>query len=195
MQGFVVKTSDLDSQFNIGKNTRISRLAMVGLLPENLYKDGKYYWLTQEQYDLFCDFDSYIRATGGTKDYPKLYKNYSEAITEKIEADDEFGELATVGNQKIATGSHRDLNATTFIGEFPGYTSGYIPGDKLAQQLKENAQNRAAAMLMAESVLADRYLQNPDALPVELRAQIDSIPLRKVDPKEYAALLIRGVED
>lgn len=194
MQGFVIKTSDLDRQFNIGKNTRISRLAMVGLLPENLHKDGKFYWLTQEQYDLFCDFDGYIRATGSTKDYPNLYNGYSEAMTEENAANEDFGELATVSSQNLATGFHGDLNSTDCEGEFPGYTSGYSPGDRLAQQLKENAQNRAAAMLMAESVLADRYLQNPDALPADLRAQIDSIPLRKVDPKEYAALLIRGAE-
>jgi hypothetical protein len=136
MQGFVIKTSDLDRQFNIGKNTRISRLAMVGLLPENLHKDGKFYWLTQEQYDLFCDFDGYIRATGSTKDYPNLYNGYSEAMTEENAANEDFGELATVSSQNLATGFHGDLNSTDCEGEFPGYTSGYSPGDRLAQQLK-----------------------------------------------------------
>lgn len=192
MQGFVIKTSDLDQQFNIGKNTRVNRLAMVGLLPEKLHKDGKFYWLMQEQYDLFCDFDNHIRSTGSTKDYPKLYINYSE---DSLELDEDFGELATVSTENIATGSHHGLNSTTFAGEFPGYTSGYTPGDRLAQQIKENAQNRAAALIMAESMLADRYLQNPDALPIELRAQIDSIPLPKIDPKGLAASLIRGVEN
>jgi hypothetical protein len=194
MQGFVIKTSDLDRQFNIGKNTRVNRLAMVGLLPEKLHKDGKYYWLTQEQYDLFCDFDSYIRATGSTKDYPNLYTDCSIATSAVSQTDENSGELATVSSQNIATGSHRGLDETAFAGEFPGYTSGYTPGDRLTQQIRENAQNRAAAISIAESILADRYLQNPDALPANLRAQIDSVQFAKIDPKELAASLIRGVE-
>jgi hypothetical protein len=194
MQGFVIKTSDLDRQFNIGKNTRVNRLAMVGLLPEKLHKDGKFYWLTQEQYDLFCDFDSYIRATGSTKDYPNLYIDCSEAELGSNTPTENSGELATVATHNIDVGSHDRLHSTAFTGEFPGYTSGYTPGDRLAQHLKENAQNRAAAMLIAESALADRYLQNPDALPANLRAQIDSVQFAKIDPKELAASLIRGVE-
>ena len=96
MQGFAIKTSDLDRQFNIGKNTRVNRLAMIGLLPEQLHKDGKFYWLTQEQYELFCNFDSYIRATGGTKDYPNLYVNYTEASLESSDKHEDCGELTTV---------------------------------------------------------------------------------------------------
>jgi hypothetical protein len=194
MQGFVIKTSDLDRQFNIGKNTRVNRLAMVGLLPEKLHKDGKFYWLTQEQYELFCDFDSYIRATGSTKDYPNLYVDYTEASSESSDPDEDCGELTTVGIHNIATGAEENLNTTMFAGEFPGYTSEYTPGDRLAQQIQENAQNRAAALIMAESMLADRYLQNPDALPANLRNQIDSVQFTRIDPKGLAASLIRGVE-
>ena len=194
MQGFAIKTSDLDRQFNIGKNTRVNRLAMIGLLPEQLHKDGKFYWLTQEQYELFCDFDSYIRATGGTKDYPNLYVNYTEASLESSDKHEDCGELTTVASNNIAAGTEETLNTTTFAGEFPGYRAEYTPGDRLAQQIQENAQNRAAALIMAESMLADRYLHNPDALPANLRNQIDSVQFTKIDPKGLAASLIRGVE-
>ena len=44
-----IKTSELDSQFNIGKNTRVNRLAMLGLTPDRLLKKGRYYFLNQEQ--------------------------------------------------------------------------------------------------------------------------------------------------
>lgn len=194
MQGFVIKTSDLDRQFNIGKNTRVNRLAMIGLLPDQLHKDGKFYWLTQEQYELFCDFDSYIRATGGTKDYPNLYVNYPEASLKSSDKHEDCGELTTVAAHNIATGSEENLHTTMFAGEFPGYRSEFTPGDRLTQQIQENAQNRAAALIMAESMLADRYLQNPDALPANLRDQIDSVQFTKIDPKGLAASLIRGVE-
>jgi hypothetical protein len=194
MQGFAIKTSDLDRQFNIGKNTRVNRLAMIGLLPEQLHKDGKFYWLTQEQYDLFCDFDSYIRATGGTKDYPNLYVSYTENSTEFSDKHEDCGELTTVASNNIATGAEENLNTTTFSGEFPGYRAEFTPGDRLAQQIQENAQNRAAALIMAESMLADRYLHNPDALPANLRDQIDSVQFTRIDPKGLAASLVRGVE-
>ena len=68
----LVKTSELDSQFNIGKNTRVNRLAMLGLTPDRLLKEGRYYFLNQEQLDLFTDFDKYILKTGSSNGYPKL---------------------------------------------------------------------------------------------------------------------------
>lgn len=190
MTNYVTKTSDLDAEFKISKNTRVTRLAAIGLHPDRLHKEGKAYWLTQAQYDLFIDFDRYIQETGSTKDYPNLYTSYSES--EPLAAD-ECGELATVATAQMShDSSQSDAFDDTFTRVFP---SSSAPGDTLATKIIENAQNRAAATLLAESILADRYLQNPDSLPAELRAQIDSIPIRSIDPKELAASLIRGVEN
>ena len=66
------KTSELDKRFNIGKNTRVNRLSMLGLTSDRLIKQGRYYLLNQEQLNLFIDFDNYILKTGSSDGYPKL---------------------------------------------------------------------------------------------------------------------------
>ena len=76
-----IKTSELDKRFNIGKNTRVNRLAMLGLTPDRLLKEGRYYYLNQEQLDLFTDFDKYILETGSSDGYPKLKAAYSDNPT------------------------------------------------------------------------------------------------------------------
>jgi Tfp pilus assembly protein PilW len=195
MTDYVIKTSDLDAEFKISKNTRVTRLAMVGLHPDRLHKEGKSYWLTQNQYELFVDFDKYIQETGSTKDYPHLYVNAAEPLPQQDERVDDRGELATVAAVNIshdACGSDAETFDETFTQTFP--TGGSSTRDRQAQ-IRENAQSRAAAILLAESILADRYLQNPELLAPEFRAQIDAIPLPKIDPKEYAASLLRGIEE
>jgi hypothetical protein len=197
----VVKTSDLDAEFNIGKNTRVVRLAAIGLTPDKLHKDGKAYWLTEAQYRLFQDLDKHIIETGSIKGYPHLCTNQIDPI-ESIEHTppepvvNEAGQLATVTNN-IVHPSHpaSGLESAAFTGEFEnGYTSGYSP-DRRFVQLDNNAQQAAAGLLIAEAMLTDRYLQNPDRLPTHLRQQIDSVGVRQIDPKEYAAQLIRGVDN
>jgi hypothetical protein len=197
----VVKTSDLDAEFNIGKNTRVSRLAAIGLTPDKLHKDGKAYWLTEAQHNLFKDLDKYIIETGSIKGYPHLCTNPIDPI-ESIEHTppepvvNEAGQLTTVTNNIVHPSHHAsDLESAAFTGEFEnGYTSDYTPDRRLAR-IDANAQKAAAGVLIAEAILADKYLQNPDRLPTHLRQQIDAVEYRQIDPKEYAASLIRGVEN
>jgi hypothetical protein len=197
----VVKTSDLDAEFNIGKNTRVSRLAAIGLTPDKLHKDGKAYWLTEAQHNLFKDLDKHIIETGSIKGYPHLCTHPIDPI-ESIEHTpsepivNEAGQLATVTNNIVHPSHHSGgLESAAFTGEFEnGYASGYSP-DRRFVQLDNNAQQAAAGLLIAEAMLTDRYLQNPDRLPTHLRQQIDSVGVRQIDPKEFAAQLIRGVDN
>ncbi|PSB42685.1 hypothetical protein C7B80_26660 [Cyanosarcina cf. burmensis CCALA 770] len=54
-----------------------------------------------------------------------------------------------------------------------------------------NAQNKAAGMLIAENMLAQQFIQNPDKLPEELRAKInESAAPPAVDPFAYASALM-----
>jgi hypothetical protein len=193
MSDFVVKTSDLDAEFKISKNTRVTRLAMVGLHPDRLHKEGKSYWLTQDQYDLFVDFDKYIQDTGSTKDYPHLFVNCGESLAQSRESAEDGGELATVAAAKIER-TPESFEVETVTETFATGVSPAMTADKRLAAINEKAQNRAAAMLLAESILAERYIQNPDSLPPNLRAQIDAVPMSVIDPKELAASLVRGVE-
>jgi hypothetical protein len=66
----LTRTSELGKCFNIGNNTKVNRLAMLGVTSDHLIKDGKYYSLT--------DVDRYILETGSPDGYPKLLSNYSD---------------------------------------------------------------------------------------------------------------------
>jgi hypothetical protein len=193
MTDFVVKTSDLDAEFKISKNTRVTRLAMVGLHPDRLHKEGKSYWLTQDQYDLFVDFDKYIQDTGSTKDYPHLFINSAESLPRSRESAQEGGELATVAANELSA-EPINLDTDPFTETFSTGFASPRADELLAQQITENAKHRATSILMAESAIANHYLQNPDLLDPEFRAQINSISIPKIDPKGLAASLIRGVK-
>ena len=192
----VVKTSDLDSEFNIGKNTRVSRLAAIGLTSDKLHKDGKSYWLTEVQYSLFKELDDYILETGSMKGFPHLCNdvvNSSKPIEDES-TEDEAGELATIEVRNQESGVRSQNRSEENYGEFETGSGSYNPHDRLAQ-IDANAQQKAAGVMIAEAILADRYLQNPDRLPAHLRQQIDAVGMRSIDPKEYAAKLIRGMEN
>lgn len=106
----------------------------------------------------------------------------------------EGGELATVNSEIVRPNAHSGLDSTAYAGEFENNSTGYTPDRRLAR-IDANAQQTAAGILIAESILADKYLQNPDRLPTHLREQINAVEYRQIDPKEYAASLIRGVEN
>jgi hypothetical protein len=197
-----IRTSELDKKFNIGKNTRVNRLAMLGLTPDRLVKEGRYYLLTAEQLDLFTEFDRYILETGSTDGYPRLLSNYSDnmddsvsedrqiSVSENLEDDEEIGQLATTDSQQLDNITEQSDIFSSVTGEFTGTLPNSLGNNLLTEHLVENAQRRATAMLMAESVLADRYINNPHLLSSELRAQVDSIQFAKIDPKELAASLV-----
>jgi hypothetical protein len=208
-----IRTSELDKRFNIGKNTRVNRLAMLGLTPDRLIKEGRYYLLTNEQLDLFTDFDKYILETGSTDGYPKLFANYSDnldvdlfSVVEDVDVSQvlksanggKVGQLATTTNPdleslaSLASGQSNIFSSVTgeFTGAFTGTLPTYQVGNSLTQQLVANAQSRATAMLLAESALADQYINNPHLLDPTLRAQVDSFQYSKIDPKGLAASLV-----
>jgi hypothetical protein len=208
------RTSELDKRFNIGKNTRVNRLAMLGLTPDRLIKEGRYYLLTNEQLDLFTDFDKYILETGSWNGYPKLLANYSDRATipdESIEEDPEFttgawetdrsvGQLATTTTPDLdilagITGQSDIFSSVTeFTGAFTGAFQTDRVGNSVTQQLVANAQSRATAMLLAENALADQYINNPHLLDPTLRAQVDSFQYSKIDPKGLAASLVASAQ-
>jgi hypothetical protein len=74
----VCATSDLESRFNISKSTRTKRLNQLGFFAEVLHKDGKKYWLTQQQLDIFADFHKHITENGSEDGYHLLHCNPSD---------------------------------------------------------------------------------------------------------------------
>ncbi|MHC5612718.1 MAG: hypothetical protein ACYTXA_17315 [Nostoc sp.] len=57
--------------------------------------------------------------------------------------------------------------------------------------LVRNAQSQATGLLIAENMLAQQFIQNPEQLPEELRTKIQqSAAMPEVDPLEYANALV-----
>ncbi len=57
--------------------------------------------------------------------------------------------------------------------------------------LVRNAQSKATGLLIAENMLAQQFIQNPEQLPEELRAKIQqSAAVPEIDPFAYANALV-----
>lgn len=57
--------------------------------------------------------------------------------------------------------------------------------------LVRNAQSKATGLLIAENMLAQQFIQNPEQLPEELRTKIkESAAMPEVDPFAYAKSLV-----
>jgi hypothetical protein len=165
--GTPIETSELDKRFNIGKNTRVNRLAMLGLTPDRLLKEGRYYFLNQEQLDLFTDFDKYILETGSSDGYPKLKAAYSDnpTIPDSLESGFEGQAIERLGDEVTAmsnddrmkahhqdgreagqlTTTERDLNIlagqsdifSSVTGEFTGAFTGTPPTYQVENSLTQ----------------------------------------------------------
>jgi hypothetical protein len=210
------KTSELDKRFSIGKNTRVNRLAMLGLTPDRLVKEGRYYLLTKDQLDLFTDFDKYILETGSPDGYPRLLSSYSDRpesnppiaepdiFTQPVESSNSYeaGQLTKAISQEldslITSGPTAAIGQSdifsSFTGEFTGTLPTYRADEVLTSRVTANAQSRATAILLAEHTLAEQYINNPHLLNPDLRAQLDAIQFSQIDPKELAASLVTAAQ-
>jgi hypothetical protein len=212
------KTSELDKRFNIGKNTRVNRLAMLGLTPDRLIKQGRYYLLSQEQLELFTEFDKYILETGSSDGYPKLMSAHSDnpissdiptekhvrtqvpeadkVVQVQHQVDSDSGQL-TITRQDLENLINlvpEQPEISSFTGEFTGTLHTYPADQVLANHVAANAQGRATAILLAEYTLAQQYISNPHLLDPSFRAQLDDVQAVRIDPKKLAASLVATVQ-
>lgn len=88
---------------------------------------------------------------------------------------------------------------TLTVAETQQVTPTYAPKQKRSQSspvddvaaIVTSAQNKAAGTLIAENVLAQHFIQNPELLPEGLKAKIqESAQMPSVDPFAYADSLI-----
>jgi hypothetical protein len=212
------KTSELDKRFNIGKNTRVNRLAMLGLTPDRLTKQGRYYLLNPEQLELFTEFDKYILETGSSDGYPKLLSAHSDnpissdiptekhvrtqvpeadkVVQVQHQVDSDSGQL-TITRQDLENLINlvpEQPEISSFTGEFTGTLHTYPADQVLANHVAANAQGRATAILLAEYTLAQQYISNPHLLDPSFRAQLDDVQAVRIDPKKLAASLVATVQ-
>jgi hypothetical protein len=153
--------------------------------------------LSAEQVELFADLDRHILQTGSADGYPRLYQRIAEVMEpesdedEDLFADEENALTAAEPEGYLVTMSAQNLAETSpaAAGEYC-YPNEVHQVASMTQVLVEKAQRRATALMLAENVLVQQYMDDPSLLKPELRAQIGSFEYREIDPKELAASLV-----
>jgi hypothetical protein len=186
----LTKTSDLDRRFNIGKTTRVSRLSLLGLTSDQLVKQGHFYFLSEQQVELFAGLDQYIRTTGSPDGYAGLPQTFNEPA-EDLENSFVEEEMDDESEGYLVASPSQDLAETSPVteGEYC-YPDDVYQMQQSTLLMMENAQRRATALMLAENALVQQYMNDPSLLKPELRQQISNLEYREIDPKELAASLI-----
>jgi hypothetical protein len=172
------KISILELQKKYGVQ-RDSFYARMRYLQITTWKIGKKAYLDAEQIMHMDGLHGHIQATGKMEGFP------IPEPSGPVEVEDEQPETTTT----LAVAETQQISTT------PNYSptqqrSQSSPLDDVAAIIT-NAQNKAASTLIAENVLAQHFIQNPELLPDELKAKIkESGEMPSVDPFAYADSLI-----
>lgn len=165
---------ELQEKYGIGRDSFYNRTRYLRITTWKVL--GKAY-LDAEQIAHMDGLHEHIKAQGRMEGYP-----VPEPSGPQDEQPTSTTTLAVAETQQISTAT-------------PNYTpkqkrSQSSPVDDVAA-IVQSAQNKAAGTLIAENVLAQHFIQNPELLPDELKAKIkESAQMPSVDPFAYADSLI-----
>ncbi|WP_392530199.1 hypothetical protein [Nostoc sp. C117] len=163
---------ELQEKYGIGRDPLYARMRYLQIKTWKL--SGKAY-LYADQVAYMDALHDHIKSTGRMEGYP--VPPASGPIEEEQPAPTTT--LAVAQTQQVT----------------PSYSpkqqrSQSSPVDDVAA-IVTSAQNKAAGTLIAENVLAQHFIQNPELLPDELKAKIkESAQMPSVDPFAYADSLI-----
>ncbi|AFY51366.1 hypothetical protein Nos7524_5677 (plasmid) [Nostoc sp. PCC 7524] len=170
---------ELQKKYGIGRDPLYNRMKYLRI---TTWKIGKKAYLDAEQIAHMDGLHDHIKTTGKMEGYPV------PEPSGPIEVEDE---------QPTPTTTLTVATQTQQIA-----APNYAPTQKRSQSSDQvndvaaiitSAQNKAAGTLIAENMLAQHFIQNPDLLPDELKAKIkESGEMPSVDPFAYADSLINS---
>ncbi|MEH1853772.1 MAG: hypothetical protein V7L11_19350 [Nostoc sp.] len=165
---------ELQKKYGIGRDAFYARTRYLRI---TTWKIGKKAYLDAEQIIQMDGLHDHIQATGKMDGYPvpeasgpveEQPLQPTVAITVS-----ESAQLTT--EQEITKDTRQHDNSET----------------EAIASLVRNAQNKATGVLIAENMLVQQFIQNPEQLPEELRTKIkDSAAMPEVDPFAYANALV-----
>lgn len=164
---------ELQKKYGIQRDSFYARTRYLRI---TTWKEGGKAYLDAGQTAHMDALHDHIKATGRMEGYP--VPEPSGPIEEEQPTS---STLAVAETQQLST------------------TSNYAPKQKRSQSspvddvaaIVTSAQNKAAGTLIAENVLAQHFIQNPELLPEGLKAKIqESAQMPSVDPFAYADSLI-----
>ena len=161
--------SEAQEKWNLKPTAFYARLKFLGIQP---IKEGRKSFLDDEQIAQLTELDEYIQEHSSMEGFKESDSN---ALV-KAEKND----LQTNAEQPQPTV------------EAQNYKRNVGSEQQQMAQLVASAQNKAAGVLIAEGVLAQQFIANPEMLPEELRNQIQAAnAVPQIDPNAYAAQLLR----
>ncbi|WP_414623808.1 hypothetical protein [Calothrix sp. CCY 0018] len=181
-----IPISEFLKKYGIGRDPLYSRMRYLQI---TTYKIKNKAYLDAEQAEQMDGLHEHIKATGRMEGY--LIPEPSGPVAEKTQptAVDE-NKVNQPSANAITVSSEQTLSVTE--NESIDVRQHEISQmNVLSEQIFNNAQNKAAGILIAENVLAEQFINNPEMLSDELKAKIQqSARIPEVDPLEYANALV-----
>lgn len=165
---------ELQEKYQIGRDPLYVRMRYLSI---TTWKTGGKAYLDEQQVVYMDELHEHIKATGRMEGYepPAPSGPITEDKQSQIQTVEEESSIVESAPMNYSPQQSRAHNSSE---------------NEAIASLIQSAQNKAAGVLIAENVLAQQFIQNPDKLPEELKAKIkESAQMPTVDPFAYAASL------
>jgi hypothetical protein len=157
----------IQERYDIGRANVYKRLNHLGIQPT---KQGSETWLETEQLEALDKLNQYLLEGGKLEEYSP----HSNGIVKAEPSEIESYQSIPVETIPVETIQARQVASSEIA----------------AENLDQNAQVKATGKMILENILVQKYLDNPDLLPPELReavAKSEALATPKpVDPWKYA---------
>lgn len=174
-------TTDIDVAYEIQKGGRNIRFGKLRIKP---YKRGKKTYINLDQLRIFHGYHQHIQQYGSGDGFP---------IPEPtgpwdLDDDEEVTAGLSVATPTAVVGTAQELQVSS--------SRKFTPDLEAINQLVENAQRKATGVIIAEEILAQEFIDDPNKLPEHLRERIKQVrKSQQSDPLAYAALLLESMRN
>jgi hypothetical protein len=188
-----IPISDFLKKYGIGRDPLYGRMRYLQI---TTYKIKNKAYLDAGQAAYMDALHEHIKATGRMDGYPipepsgPRKEETEQADTQAVSESSQLQQEEQEQTAAITVSQTQQLTAAPelTVKERQHET---LQMNSLASQVMQNAQNKAAGVLIAENMLAQQFIENPEMLPEELRVKIkESAQVPEVDPFAYANALI-----
>ena len=187
-QKFYIK--ELEKKYRIGRSSLYKRMEYLQITS---WKELNKAYLDAEQVKHMDGLHKYIESTNRMEGYPVPAPSGPNSLQQQTVEAFVVPEQRTMEECSIEVSPDEKLNNRSNSlpdGKRQHTNSGTEATEAIASLVK-NAQNKATGVLIAENMLAQQFIQNPDALPSELQEKIkQSAQMPEVDPFVYANALM-----
>ncbi|OUL23962.1 hypothetical protein BV378_20215 [Nostoc sp. RF31YmG] len=179
---YKISILELQKKYGIERDAFYARTRYLRM---KTWKIGKKAYLNADQVGHMDALHDHIQATGKMEGYP---------------VPEASGPIEIESEQPTPTTTLTVAQTQTFT-ETQQITPSYSPQQQRSQSspvddvaaIVESAKNKAAATLIAENILAQHFIQNPELLPDHLKQKIkESGEMPSIDPFAYADSLINA---